>query len=330
MSLRMGRRAARVWGLATIIALLWALGTGTAHALTVKAPADATATVDVRVDLEARDGSGTVLLVKDGLAVGEQPTGGLTSVDFVGVPLTPGPHHFRATLRSPAGFTSSRPLVHTYSWGVPLAPRWVAPAGGYVASPVDVRVYAGASTSSMTLTVNKVFIKTVACVPGQLVSFGKVTVGSGSSTYVITAGNPYGDIATFSTTAKRIQYPYATCIIVDKSDFKLYWIRDNQLVKAYPIAHGKGNCTPIATWKILAKYKTDPGGIYGPRKMRLFRRSGVPGHYLYSYTAYGIHGTNQPWVIGTMASHGCIRMYNKDILELWPQVPLGTMAITRQ
>lgn len=41
-----------------------------AHALTVTAPADATATVDVRVDLEARDGSGTVLLVKDGLVVG--------------------------------------------------------------------------------------------------------------------------------------------------------------------------------------------------------------------------------------------------------------------
>lgn len=56
---------------------MWVLGAGTAHALTVTAPADATAAVDVRVDLEARDGSGTVLLVKDGLVVGEQPTGGL-------------------------------------------------------------------------------------------------------------------------------------------------------------------------------------------------------------------------------------------------------------
>jgi lipoprotein-anchoring transpeptidase ErfK/SrfK len=330
MGLRIRRRAARAWGFAAIIALLWGVGAGTAHALTIVVSADATATIDVRVDLEARDGSGTVLLVRDGLVVGERPSGGLTSLDFAGVPLTPGSHHFRATMRSSAGFTSSRPLVHTYSWGVPLAPRWVAPTGGYVASPVDVRVYAGASTSSMTLTVNGTLIKTVACVPGQFVSFGKVTVGSGPGTYMITAGNPYGDTATFSTTAKPVRYPYSTCIIVDKSDFKLYWIRADQLVKAYPIAHGKGSCTPLGTWKVLAKYKTDPGGIYGPRKMRLFSRSGGAGHYRYSYTAYGIHGTNQPWVIGTMASHGCIRMYNKDVLELWPQVPLGTMVITRR
>ena len=32
--------------------------------------------------------------------------------------------------------------------------------------------------------------------------------------------------------------------------------------------------------------------------------------------------------IGTMASHGCIRMYNRDVLELWPQVPIGTYVVT--
>jgi lipoprotein-anchoring transpeptidase ErfK/SrfK len=116
---------------------------------------------------------------------------------------------------------------------------------------------------------------------------------------------------------------------VDKSDYRLYWIRNNQLVKAYPIAHGKNNCTPVAVWKVLSKERTDSRGVYGPRKLRLFRRSGSSGRYSYSYSNYGIHGTNEPWVIGTQASHGCIRMYNKDILELWPQVPLGTMVITR-
>jgi lipoprotein-anchoring transpeptidase ErfK/SrfK len=64
--------------------------------------------------------------------------------------------------------------------------------------------------------------------------------------------------------------------------------------------------------------------------MRLFRRYGSAGNYRYSYTAYGIHGTNQEWVIGTKASHGCIRLYNKDIMELFPRVPLGTMVVTRQ
>ena len=50
----------------------------------------------------------------------------------------------------------------------------------------------------------------------------------------------------------------------------------------------------------------------------------------YVFTAYAIHGTNQEWVIGTKASHGCIRMYNRQVLELYPQVPLGTMVITRK
>lgn len=121
-------------------------------------------------------------------------------------------------------------------------------------------------------------------------------------------------------------YPWGTYILIDKSDFRLYWIQNGRLTKIYPIAHGRQyGWTPNATWRVGAKYVTDPNGVYGPRKMRLYRL--VNGKFV--YTAYGIHGTNQPWVIGTMASHGCIRMYNADILELWPQVPLYTMVVTR-
>lgn len=39
---------------------------------------------------------------------------------------------------------------------------------------------------------------------------------------------------------------------------------------------------------------------------------------------YGIHGTNKPWSIGQFASHGCIRMRNKDVEELFEWVPVGT------
>jgi len=39
---------------------------------------------------------------------------------------------------------------------------------------------------------------------------------------------------------------------------------------------------------------------------------------------YGIHGTPAPWTIGTMASLGCVRMYNHNVEELFPQVPMGT------
>lgn len=125
-------------------------------------------------------------------------------------------------------------------------------------------------------------------------------------------------------------YPWGTYIVIDKSDYRLYWVRDGWLIKAYPIAHGrKKGWTPNRIWRIDQKLKTAPGGVYGPRKMRLYKQVRTRRGVKYVRTAYGVHGTNQPWVIGTMASHGCIRMYNKDVLELWPQVPLRTMVVTR-
>jgi lipoprotein-anchoring transpeptidase ErfK/SrfK len=38
----------------------------------------------------------------------------------------------------------------------------------------------------------------------------------------------------------------------------------------------------------------------------------------------GIHGTNQPWLIGSDVSHGCIRVKNGPIRRLAKILPLGT------
>ena len=45
--------------------------------------------------------------------------------------------------------------------------------------------------------------------------------------------------------------------------------------------------------------------------------------------AVGIHGTGQPWSIGTRASHGCIRMTVPDVIDLFGRVPLGTPVLIR-
>src|ERR1700733_1852339 len=42
---------------------------------------------------------------------------------------------------------------------------------------------------------------------------------------------------------------------------------------------------------------------------------------------YAIHGTNAPGSIGGFVSHGCIRMYNSDILDLYGRVGLGTKVV---
>lgn len=39
---------------------------------------------------------------------------------------------------------------------------------------------------------------------------------------------------------------------------------------------------------------------------------------------YAIHGTNNPASVGHFVSHGCIRMYNRDILDLYRRVNIGT------
>jgi lipoprotein-anchoring transpeptidase ErfK/SrfK len=44
-------------------------------------------------------------------------------------------------------------------------------------------------------------------------------------------------------------------------------------------------------------------------------------------TLYRIHGTTEPWTIGTNASSGCIRMINQDAIDLYDRVALGTRVI---
>ena len=88
---------------------------------------------------------------------------------------------------------------------------------------------------------------------------------------------------------------------------------DGKIYKKYRIAVGKGDTpSPIGEW--VVDWKSYRDGVFGTRYLAL----NVP------WGGYGIHGTNQPWSIGHFASHGCIRMRNKDVEELFQWVPIGT------
>jgi lipoprotein-anchoring transpeptidase ErfK/SrfK len=213
----------------------------------------------------------------------------------------------------------------------PAAPVWLSPSQGIAARFVTVAVLSGAGTTSMTLTCNGSAVAAVECSQGVSVTFPRCEVPPGGATLAVSASDGMGGTSTASRWMGRVTYPRTTCIVIDRSDFRLYWIRDDQLVKAYPIAIGKRRSpTPSAYWIVGRKERTPARSVYGPRRLRLFRLVRVHGRARYRYTRYGVHGTNQPWVIGTMASHGCIRLFNADILELWPQVPAGTTVQTRQ
>jgi len=105
-------------------------------------------------------------------------------------------------------------------------------------------------------------------------------------------------------------------ILIEIDEKKLYLSKDGQLIKKYPIASGMRNMpSPIGTWKIKDKGKW--GKDFGGYWMGL----DVP------WGTYGIHGTTREESIGRAASHGCIRMFNKDIRELYNIVPLDTLVI---
>ena len=57
---------------------------------------------------------------------------------------------------------------------------------------------------------------------------------------------------------------------------------------------------------------------------------GARAMYLWSGnkdTLYRIHGTNEPWTIGTNVSSGCIRLTNEDIVDLYNRTPIGAKVV---
>jgi lipoprotein-anchoring transpeptidase ErfK/SrfK len=53
---------------------------------------------------------------------------------------------------------------------------------------------------------------------------------------------------------------------------------------------------------------------------------GARAMYLGS-SLYRIHGSNEPWTIGTAVSSGCIRMRNEDVIDLYDRVKVGTKVM---
>ncbi|MCX7747615.1 MAG: L,D-transpeptidase [Clostridia bacterium] len=103
-------------------------------------------------------------------------------------------------------------------------------------------------------------------------------------------------------------------ITVNTSAKTLSLYRDGSLFKTYPVAIGAPSTpTPKGSFRVKNK-AANPGGPFGARWLGL----NAPGG------GYGIHGTNNPSSIGKAVSHGCVRMYNKDIIEVYNLVPVGT------
>lgn len=123
-------------------------------------------------------------------------------------------------------------------------------------------------------------------------------------------------------------YQYgAGSIVISTSARTLYYVLGNGQAIRYPVGVGKaGMAWHGQAWvevKFIRPAWSNPF-THGPRIPGGDPRNPMGAAVLgLDRGNYAIHGTNDPSSIGGYVSHGCIRMHNEDILDLYRRVPVG-------
>ena len=126
-------------------------------------------------------------------------------------------------------------------------------------------------------------------------------------------------------------------IVVDTPNKFLYLVKGDHKALRYGIGVGRPGFTWSGVHTVTAKKQWPdwtpppemlqrrpdlprfmPGGLDNPLGARAL--------YLGS-TLYRIHGSNEPWTIGSNVSSGCIRMRNADVEDLYERVKIGTKVV---
>ena len=161
-----------------------------------------------------------------------------------------------------------------------------------------------------------------------------------------------------------ISIDYSEVLFVSIENQKMYHIKEGVIVKKYIISsseYGTGseagsNKTPLGLHKVKEKYgaKTPINGrmigrvfdgqiatLYNDKTKsktddvtsRIFWLEGLEngknkGEGIDSYKRYiYIHGTSEEGRLGTPASHGCIRMKNNEVIDLYKTIAIGTLVL---
>jgi lipoprotein-anchoring transpeptidase ErfK/SrfK len=130
-------------------------------------------------------------------------------------------------------------------------------------------------------------------------------------------------------------------IVVKTNERRLYFVLDGTRAMRFPVGVGKSGQAWTGIARVEGKYvrpawappddirrenpnlpEVIPGGAHNNPmgEAALTLRGGE----------YAIHGTNRPQSIGGFVSHGCIRMYNRDIVALYQMVQVGTPVIVER
>lgn len=132
-------------------------------------------------------------------------------------------------------------------------------------------------------------------------------------------------------------------ILIDTQQRYLYLFEPGGKARRYGIAVGAsghawsgtaavGRKAKWPAWFPTDDMRNQTPGL--PRKIEPGTHNPLGARALYLFqdgrdTLYRIHGTSEPWTIGTEASSGCIRMLNEDAIDLYDRVQPGAIVIVR-
>jgi lipoprotein-anchoring transpeptidase ErfK/SrfK len=126
-------------------------------------------------------------------------------------------------------------------------------------------------------------------------------------------------------------------VIVDTPRFHLYLVQAGGKAIRYGVGVGRPGFTWSGIHAISSKREWPD---WRPPDEMLRRMPNLP-HFMaggpqnplgaralyLGSTLYRIHGSNEPWTIGTQVSSGCIRMRNEDVIDLYDRVPIGAKVV---
>ena len=121
--------------------------------------------------------------------------------------------------------------------------------------------------------------------------------------------------------------PATRRIVVSIPDRKLALVENDAVVTIYPVAVGAPvSPSPVGRFSVVTRvanptyYK--PGKVVGPGAANPIGTRWIG----LSAKGYGIHGTDNPGSIGHAKSHGCIRLRNHDVEQLFARVRTGDVV----
>jgi lipoprotein-anchoring transpeptidase ErfK/SrfK len=119
-------------------------------------------------------------------------------------------------------------------------------------------------------------------------------------------------------------------LVLNLKEKHVYVYKGDKVLTKYPVAIGKkGWETPLGEWQVMEKVVNPgwtsfkDGSVIKPGKNNPLGERWI-GFWTDGKDVIGFHGTPNVKSIGTAASHGCVRMLNRDVKALFPLVKVGT------